>query len=341
MKNLTFTGPSNGGTPPSYTTSVSFASGVSSTILNTILRKAETTTISVSDGVYSGPTSSSLTVDGGNFSKFLVEAAGGGNITTHTTGVPFNIRIQAVDANDNPCAFNGTVDVTSSGILATGSGTTSAFTSGILASHSVSFSNQGTFAITATRTGGSEAGTSNLFQMNYPAASLASISPSCITPGGSTFVLTATGTNFTPSSIIRFNGTDRSTVFNSTTQLHATIPSSDISIPGVYSISVYIPGTGTSNPVILNLNSSSTDNVSICQGSSHILPDGSVQSTAGSYISVIPTVEGCDSIITTNITVNSNFTRSETVFICFGSSHTLPDGSSQSTPEYMRLMWLM
>jgi len=332
VKNLTFTGPSNGGTPPSYTTSVSFASGVSSTILNTILRKAETTTISVSDGVYSGPTSSSLTVDGGNFSKFLVEAAGGGNITTHTTGVPFNIRILAVDANDNPCAFNGTVDVTSSGILATGSGTTSAFTSGILASHSVSFSNQGTFAITATRTGGSEAGTSNLFQMNYPAASLASISPSCITPGGSTFVLTATGTNFTPSSIIRFNGTDRSTVFNSTTQLHATIPSSDISIPGVYSISVYIPGTGTSNPVILNLNSSSTDNVSICQGSSHILPDGSVQSTAGSYISVIPTVEGCDSIITTNLTVNSNFTRSEAVFICFGSSHTLPDGSSQSTP---------
>ncbi|MBP6532059.1 MAG: T9SS type A sorting domain-containing protein [Bacteroidia bacterium] len=337
VKNLVFSGPSNGATPPSYTTSVSFASGVSSTILNTILKKAEVTTISASDGTFSGPASSSFLVESGIQSKFLVEASSGGNIGTHITGIPFNIRITAADANNNPCtsgpnAYSGTVDISSTGILTTGSGTTPSFSSGVLASRTVSFSNQGTFTITATKTGGSETGTSNLFQVNYPAASLSTISPSCITPGGSTFVLIAIGTNFTPTSIVRFNGTNRSTTFVSATQLQATIPSSDISLPDIYSISIYVPGTGTSNPIVLNMNTATTDNVSICQGSSYTLPDGTVQSSTGTYVSVIPSVNGCDSTITTNLSVTGNPSRSESILFCPGTSYTLPDGSIQSTP---------
>ena len=62
--------------------------------------------------------------------------------------------------------FTGTVDVSSTGVLWAGSGTTAAFTAGVLASHSVTISNAGSFTITATKTAGSETGTSNAFTVN-------------------------------------------------------------------------------------------------------------------------------------------------------------------------------
>lgn len=337
VKSLTFSGPSNGLTAPNYTTNVSFASGVSSTVLATTLKKAETTTITVSDGVYSGPASSLLTVNSGTHSKFVVEAVSGGNIGTQSTGNSFDIRITATDANNNPCntggnAFTGTADITSTGNLTIGGGTTPAFTAGVLASRTISISNGGSFTITATKTGSSQTGTSNSFNVNYPGASLTNLSPSCILPGDPGFTLTVLGTNFTPTSEVRFNGTDRTTTYFSSSQLSAFIPASDIASAGVFEISVYIPGTGSSAPRVLNLITSSSQNVSICQGESYQLPDGVFENTDGTYISVIPSTTGCDSMITTNLTVVPNLTRSETVYFCQGTSHVLPDGSSVSTP---------
>ena len=78
-------------------------------------------------------------------------------------------------------------------------------------------------------------------------------------------------------------------------------------------------------------NTSSSASVSICQGSSHTLPDGSLQNTSGVYVSHIPNAAGCDSTITTTLTVIPNSSSSASVSICQGSSHTLPDGSSQNT----------
>lgn len=337
VKTLTFSGPSNGQTAPNYTTSVSFASGVSSTALTTTLKRAETTSITVSDGTYSGPASSPLTVTPGVHSKFIVEAAGGGSIGTHVTGIPFDIRITAADANNNPCitggnVFSGTVDVTSSGVLESGEGTTAPFTSGVLALHSVSFLDAGSFTISVTETGGSQTGISNSFVVNYPLASLTGISPSCVTPGDPQFMVTVDGSNFNPSSTVRFNGADRTTFFVDPYQLMAIIPASDIAVADVYSISVFTPGTGSSAPLIINMNSTSTANVSICQGDYYELPDGSFENTAGTYQSVIPTVAGCDSIITTNLTVNTSFERTQDVYICPGSDYLLPDGSLESFP---------
>ncbi|MDZ7379745.1 MAG: DUF2341 domain-containing protein, partial [candidate division KSB1 bacterium] len=103
---------------------------------------------------------------------FLVEAAGGGAIGTQTAGTPFSIRITARDSLGNTVTtFNDTVDITSTGTLSAGGGTTAAFTNGVLASHSVTISNTGTFTITATRTAGTETGTSNSFTVNAGAAS--------------------------------------------------------------------------------------------------------------------------------------------------------------------------
>src|SRR5215208_5032161 len=123
-----------------------------------------------SGGTQSG-TSASFTVNPGALNNFLVEAAGGGNIATQTAGSSFNVKVTARDANANTVTgFTGagnTVDVTSTGTLSAGSGTTATFTNGVLASHAVTVSNTGSFTITATRTsGGAQSGTSNAFTVN-------------------------------------------------------------------------------------------------------------------------------------------------------------------------------
>ena len=337
LKTLTYSGPGSSGTPPSYVTNVSFAGGVSSTALTTTLRMVETTTISVTDGTISGPASSPVTVIGGPMTHFMVEAFGGGNIGTQVAGISFNLRITARDAGNNICSsgpysFNGNANITSTGMLSSGNGLTASFVNGVLASHAVAVSNQGSFTITATRNGGTETGTSNSFQVNYPPLTITAINPSCITSGSGSFVITVDGANYTGTSVVQFNGSSRATTFVNSTRLTAIILAADIAAPGVYSITVFTPGVGTTAAIILNRNTSSTTNPSICQGSTHILPDGTPVTTAGSYISHIANATGCDSAITTNLVVNSGPTRLQNVTICPGTSYILPDGISQSLP---------
>jgi phosphodiesterase/alkaline phosphatase D-like protein len=145
------------------TTTVTSASGVA-TYTNLAYTGADTTNISFHELNFSlgSATSTDIIVSPGTFSTFVVEAAGGGAIPAQTAGTPFNIQITAKDASGNTItSFNGTVNITSTGVLALGGGTTPAFTSGVLATYQVSFNNTGTFTITATRTsGGSQSGTS-------------------------------------------------------------------------------------------------------------------------------------------------------------------------------------
>jgi hypothetical protein len=97
---------------PAYTTEVAFTNGQSTTKLATILYKAETTTITVSDGTTTGPASSPLTVNRGGFAKLQVllpgETAAPGT-PTGKTGIPaaqtagsfFPVSVRAVDENWN------------------------------------------------------------------------------------------------------------------------------------------------------------------------------------------------------------------------------------------------
>jgi hypothetical protein len=110
----------------------------------------------------------------GELTTFLVEAASGGNIGTQTAGNAFNIRITALDNFDNIVeSFDGsgsTVQITSTGNLTAGFGTTATFANGILNSHSVTINNTGNFNITARKTGFPEEGTSNTFTVSAAAA---------------------------------------------------------------------------------------------------------------------------------------------------------------------------
>src|SRR3989441_671493 len=100
----------------------------------------------------------------GPLDNFFVESSAGGTIPAQAAGIPFAIMITARDTFGNTVpGFAGTVGITSTGTLVSGGGTAGGFTNGVMSSHSVMFSNTGTFSITATRTAGTESGTSNLF----------------------------------------------------------------------------------------------------------------------------------------------------------------------------------
>ncbi|MFA5932253.1 MAG: dockerin type I domain-containing protein [Candidatus Paceibacterota bacterium] len=105
-----------------------------------------------------------ININPASVSSFIVEASGGGNISTKTVGTSFDISITAKDTFGNiATGFIGTADISSSGTLSSGGGTTPAFVLGVLSSRTVNISNVGLFTITATRTGGTETGISNSF----------------------------------------------------------------------------------------------------------------------------------------------------------------------------------
>jgi hypothetical protein len=75
------------------------------------------------------------------------------------------------------------------------------------------------------------------------------MAPTSATAGGSAFTLSVTGANFVPGSVVRWNGSNRTTTFVSSTQLNAAITAADIASAGSPSVTVFngTPGGGTSN----------------------------------------------------------------------------------------------
>lgn len=77
-----------------------------------------------------------------------------------------------------------------------------------------------------------------------PSPTLTSISPNSANAGAGTFTITATGTNFVASSKVRWNGQDLATLFNSATELVATVPASLIVTAGTAQVTVFTPTPG-------------------------------------------------------------------------------------------------
>jgi len=77
------------------------------------------------------------------------------------------------------------------------------------------------------------------------------LNPSAAAPGGAGFALTISGTGFTSSAVVNWNGSPRTTTFFSSSKLSASISASDIASPGTALITVTNPGSGggTSNAI--------------------------------------------------------------------------------------------
>ncbi len=82
------------------------------------------------------------------------------------------------------------------------------------------------------------------FTVSNPAPTLASISPTTLDAGGSSFTLTAQGSGFTPASAVLWNGASRATAFVSATKLQATILASDMLTSGTDTVTVQTPTPG-------------------------------------------------------------------------------------------------
>jgi hypothetical protein len=111
----------------------------------------------------------------------------------------------------------------------------------------------GTLAVTVTNPtpgGGTSAATN--FIVNNPAPTISSISPTGATAGGAAFTLTVNGTNYNASSVVNYNGNNKTTTFVSATQLTAAIPTTDISTSGNFNVAVTnpAPGGGTSGNIV-------------------------------------------------------------------------------------------
>lgn len=94
------------------------------------------------------------------------------------------------------------------------------------------------------------------FTINNPLPNLATLSPTEVTGGTSDFALTVTGSDFVPTSVVQWNGSDRGTTFVSNTQLTATIPASDAAASGTAQITVVNPSPsgGTSSAATFTIN---------------------------------------------------------------------------------------
>jgi Secretion system C-terminal sorting domain len=116
--------------------------------------------------------------------------------------------------------------------------------------------------------------------------------------------------------------------------LYIPTHSSPITQAGTYVDSIPGPGgCGTVATSVVNVLQASNATVaaSICAGDSYILPGGNTVSVPGTYASTLVAANGCDSIVTTNLSVNPTYLILNPVDICFGDSLVLPGGGTAST----------
>lgn len=88
--------------------------------------------------------------------------------------------------------------------------------------------------------------------INYPAPSILSLSPNNIAAGQPPFTLTVTGSNFTPASVIEWNGLALQSIFQTTSTMTALISPGLIQNPATVSVTVFTPqpGGGVANPAL-------------------------------------------------------------------------------------------
>jgi hypothetical protein len=93
------------------------------------------------------------------------------------------------------------------------------------------------------------------FELTAPAPTASSLSPSSIAAGSADFTLSVRGTGFNRTSIVSWNGSDRTTTFISDTELRITVPAADIAASGTASLSVLTPapGGGTSGALTFTI----------------------------------------------------------------------------------------
>ncbi|MBK8587119.1 MAG: hypothetical protein IPN88_17625 [Bacteroidetes bacterium] len=120
------------------------------------------------------------------------------------------------------------------------------------------------------------------------------------------------------------------------------------SLPGNYSVEIkhggsspysgYISCTSSSDTIFVSNQNLIyfTQQAEICDGETYQLPDGIIADQSGNYISIVPATAGCDSSITTILTVNNNpiVSISSTDILCFGEASQIIISASGGVGPY-------
>jgi len=125
--------------------------------------------------------------------------------------------------------------------------------------------------------GYTRAATSAMVTVVPPAPVITSLSPSAAVAGTSSLSLIVNGSNFTPLSVVRWNGSPRTTTYSTSTQLSAAISSADLAVAGSPQVTVFTPapGGGTSNPVTFTI----TPALALTVNTTSVAPGGLVTVT--------------------------------------------------------------
>jgi outer membrane protein assembly factor BamB len=92
------------------------------------------------------------------------------------------------------------------------------------------------------------------YTVSQAAPQVSSLYPTGAAAGSAGFTLQVDGSNFTPQSVVEWNGSSRETAFVSATQITAQIAASDIAQPGNDAVTVSDPSSGGSVSNSLNFN---------------------------------------------------------------------------------------
>jgi hypothetical protein len=141
----------------------------------------------------------------------------------------------------------------------------------------------GTFNITVFNpTPGGGTSNAQTFTVGNLVPTTTSINPNSKTVGDVGFTITVNGTNFIPSSVVKFNGLTRTTTYISSTRVTSSILTSDLASAGSFLVVVNnpSPGGGDSNAQIFKVQNTIPSTTSISPAS---VPVGSAQITMTVY----------------------------------------------------------
>src|SRR6267143_982597 len=121
--------------------------------------------------------------------------------------------------------------------------------------------------LTALHLSGCTGGGAQVNPPGNPTPSIASVNPSGAYAGFGGFPLTVNGTGFISSSRVHWNGSSRETTFVGSSQLTATIPGADISVPGPVAVTVVnpAPGGGVANAFTFKVTPGPTPGTGVVQ----------------------------------------------------------------------------
>lgn len=149
-----------------------------------------------------------------------------------------------LSATVNQCSWNATSNADWLAITAGLSGMGNGRVSFSVAANNGTVSRNGVLTVAGLNFTVTQTGTA-------PAARIDALSQTSALVGSAGFTLTITGTNFTNTAKVRWNGSERATTYSNPTQLTASINAADLAVTGSFGIDVFDPppGGGASNQV--------------------------------------------------------------------------------------------